>query len=305
MATQGVGIRTGQQNPVLKAAPAGDARAAQPGQQTPGTATPGSAMDPPSYSPPQVRPPVDQSTGQLGPEAIGLGNLGALIERQLAQPGAYGLDEVQRTKEYLAGEREAQRKTGVAGINADAARRGVFHSTMPVTSIGDLDAELMRASALEDVALQEKVAMSQQQGLQAAMQNAFGFLDRSQQGQQGLGQLGALAAQLGFQGAPDMNQATTNFLGLPGGQGGSVDPGVMAQLGQLLGGQQPGAGTPAPSAGPGPQVPAWGLPNMPSVAPPPVAQPQPARPAIDPSSVLPPELLAQMRGQREQPGAAF
>lgn len=216
-----------------------------------GLADGGSSFSPP---PAAASPSVPQNVGPLGTDAIGLGNLGALIERQLAQPGGFGSAEAIKTKEAFDQMSQRQERQGMAGINADLARRGVFHSSAGVPDIANLQTDLAGARAMADAQLLGRVADSQQSGLNSAIGNAMGYMGL--QGQQDLtdAQLGSLASQVGLAGqsglanlgqlAHSMGLGTTQTLGqlgLGAGNLGTAQTATQGNLGAALG--QLGLGT--------------------------------------------------------------
>lgn len=184
--------------------------------------------------------PAPQPGGDAG-GAIGLENLGGLIERLLGNPSAFGSPQIQEIRSALAGERERERQQRAAALNADAARRGVFHSTIPAFGLSELEGELASREALADAQLTAQAAQFHQTGQQQAIDNAFRFLGMGQQGAAGLANLGGLAGQIGFAGAPTVGGILNSFMQMPGAQAGGVDPGIAALIGQLLQGGGGGA----------------------------------------------------------------
>lgn len=190
--------------------------------------------------------PAEDQSGPVTEEgAVGLENLRAILERRLGTPSAFDMEVVQEIRSALDQERAGRRAQAASDINVDAARRGVFHSTVPAFDVRELEKSLAEEEALADAQLTQAAAAAQDQGLQSAVSDAFRFLENADAGQMGrsqlelerlrmLGSLGNLATQLGFQGGPTLGGAVGHFAGLPGAQAGGLDPTLFAVLGQLL-----------------------------------------------------------------------
>lgn len=191
-----------------------------------------------------VAPADDTQPGQpaTDPNAIGLENLGGLLERLLGSPDVFGNEQILGLRESLARERARERRDVGSSINVDAARRGVLQSSIPVTERIGLEDRLAGRAEDADVQLLNLAAQSRAQQLNTSIGQAFSFLGLGQQNDQLLGQLGGLAEQLGIQGAPNQGQGIEALLGLPGGGGGGINPQLLQQLGALFGQGQGGGG---------------------------------------------------------------
>jgi hypothetical protein len=188
-------------------------------------------------------PGAPTDPGGFGQAAVGLGDLGSLIERWMAQPGQFGQPEIQGIRSALGQEREEARRGAGARINADAARRGVFHSTIPALSQLGVEKELAGQEAMADAQLLSQAAQSRERGLQSSIGMGMDFMNQGQQNaiQQALatGQLGNMMMGQGTQGAPNMNSGLAALMQMGGGGAqGLMDPNLMAMLGNLFGGGQ-------------------------------------------------------------------
>jgi hypothetical protein len=182
-----------------------------------------------------------------GTEAIGLGNLGGLIERQLATPSRFGSAEVQQAFQHGSQNLEDAARMAEAQATTGAQQRGMFFGSPLTTSLGDISTQLQRGKG--DLLSNLLMAQAQTGGqdLNQAIANAFRFgenidLNALRQAQMGLGAVGA-----GFQGAPTSGQITGQIAGqpLPG------QPGVggFGALGQLFGQQQQAPSMAGPLSG--------------------------------------------------------
>lgn len=180
-----------------------------------------------------------EDPGGYGKAAIGLGDLGALIERRLAQPSAYGTDEMMAMRNALATKREESRRMGASALDADAARRGAFHSTIPTMGKYRMERGLAEQEAMADAQLLDRMASARDAGSAQAVQEAMGFMQAGQgnemQRLQLLGNLALGAGQLGQQGAPTMGGPLAALMQMGGGVQG-FDPSLFQMLGGLMGG---------------------------------------------------------------------
>jgi hypothetical protein len=184
-----------------------------------------------------------------GTGAIGLENLGALIERLMGNPNPMSSDHVMQIRGALAAERNRERMERAAAINTDSARRGVFHSTIPSFGLAALEGELAEREALADAQLTQQSAQFQQIGQQSSIDNAFRFLQMGRDGKMQQANIGAIMAELGMRGAPSMDGVMNAWMAQPGPQVGGMDPGIFALLGQLMQGGGGGGGGGGASGG--------------------------------------------------------
>ncbi len=178
---------------------------------------------------------------KLGGEAIGLENLGGVVERNLGSntdSGGFGSEEALRFRQIAGERREDERSQGIANIGARAANRGTFFSSIPSGQEGSLEERLQRSADQTDLELQNQIAAGSFRGSNRAVDDAFRFnqssFSNSQAGRAGLASMAGLAGQLGGQGAPDLNIAAGRFgidnFAQPGG--GNQD--LNSVLGQLF-----------------------------------------------------------------------
>jgi len=185
--------------------------------------------------------PGGAGVGQPGAEgAVGLENLGAVLERRLGtSTGGFGSAEAERFRKIAGAQREEERSAGVAGIESRAAKRGTFFSTIPSGAEGALETKLQRSADETDLQLQNLIAGASFKGQNRAIDDAFRFsqnaFQNEQQGASGLGNLGSLASQIGMQGGPSIDNAVNQFGMQPNAQGGGVNQDFMKVLGQLFG----------------------------------------------------------------------
>lgn len=199
----------------------------------------GAAGPPPEGTP---APAEDQNVGPLGTEAIGLENLGAVIERMLAQPSPFGSEEIQSIRDTLAEQREEERGRRAGEIAGSAARRGTFFSTIPAFQERALEERLAEEEALADARLTERAAQFQQQGQANAVQQAMQFLSQAQNAALSEGQLGLQALQAGQAGGPTIPSSLAALMQLPSGAPQGINPGLFSALGALIGQGQGGGG---------------------------------------------------------------
>lgn len=191
---------------------------------------------------PVEEPAADQDVGPLGPDAIGLDNLGAYIERLLAQPSGFDAQEIQQIRDTMAGQREEARGRAAGRISTDAARRGTFFSTIPAFQNRQLEERLAEEEALADAQLLSRAAEMEQAGIGQALQAAMQFLGQGTQAQLAQGQLALGNLQAGMQGMPTIPSSLAYLSQLPGGQVGGMDPSTFALLGMLMQQGQGGSG---------------------------------------------------------------
>jgi hypothetical protein len=232
----------------------------------------------PGQLPQGGQPQIPQQPGGLpqpgnpltpGVDAVPLGGLGGLIERQLANPSRFGLPQVQEAFNFLSGDLDRSAEAANQRAITDAQQRGVFFGSPLTNAQGDIASELQRGRS--NLATQLMLAQAQTGGqdLQNAFGNAFRFGENQLGAQQFAGQLGLNALGLGQQGAPDINTILGLIQGLPTAQLGSL-AGAGGGLGSLAGLlRQPQQEQPQQQSQPQPQVP---------FAPQPLPQPFPRPP---------------------------
>jgi len=185
----------------------------------------------------------DDPTGLLGTnplvpqgtEAIGLGNLGGLIERQLANPSAFGSSQVQDAFKGLVGQLDESAETANQRAIADAQSRGVFFGSPLTTSQGDIATQLQDAKGNLATQLLLNQAQTFGQDQNAAIGNAFRFGENQLGADQFAASLGLQSFGAGNQGAPNINSAANAIAAqpLPAPQGGSNA--ALGALGALFG----------------------------------------------------------------------
>lgn len=188
---------------------------------------------------------VAGSATSYGPNgAVGLGNLGALLERRLGNPTAFGGREIEALRSAMDAGDDQWLNQRFGELDVDAARRGVFSSTIPTRGRGEALGQVGAARKMANAQLLAQAAMARDQGLSGAVQDAMGFLDRAgmeqERGIAGLGNLGQAMLALGLQGGPDMNMAGS---GISGFQPSGATGGGMDDLGAVLSMFLSGAGT--------------------------------------------------------------
>lgn len=174
------------------------------------------------YTPMPVTAAAQPPAQPAAPQAQNpLAGLGERIAQWLQQPSGFNAPEVMRTRDLL------KRKLK-SDIDVDAAKRGVGFGTAPTAiygnEMGKIDTELLT-----------RMAQTQGSDLAAAVSAGQRFGEAGQQGT--LARLGMAiqAAGLGEQGQPNINQLLMSLAGMGMAPGASVDPNVMALLGQLFG----------------------------------------------------------------------
>lgn len=229
---------------------------------------PGGTFLPPGPPRPVPPPPVGGGNPLVpeGVPAIGLGSLGGLIERQLANPSRFGAPQAQEAFNFFSGDLQRQADEAANRARVGAASRGVFFGS------GGLNQEQRARQPFQTAQgqLATNLALSQaqtgSQDLNAAIANAFRFGENQQQADQFAANLGLQTSQFGFEGAPGIDQAIGAFGGLPlpgapPGLGPTLES--LARLAALLrqqggggstqvtiGGGQPGGNLPVPDAVP-------------------------------------------------------
>jgi len=184
--------------------------------------------------------PAGQTQAGGGGAPIGLENLAGVIERGLGTPSAFGSEQIDALRSSLRDDLGAQFQEGVEGLDIDAARRGVFHSTVPTAGRARLQGQQDRALASADAGFAAQAAQAQDAGRRDMIGAALNFGQMGQQGQQFQDNLAARLAEISGRGAPSGDVAATNLAGL-GGQfsqpgAGQIDPSVMALIAQMFGG---------------------------------------------------------------------
>lgn len=187
-----------------------------------------------SEAPPAEEPAPDQNAGPLGPEAIGIENLGSFIERLLAQPSGFDSQEIQQIRDTMSMQRERERERAAGRISTDAARRGTFFSTIPAFQNEKLEQGLAEREALADAQLLSQAAQMEQAGIGQAVNAAMQFLQQGTNASLAQGQLALGNMQAGMQGMPTIPSSLAYLSQLPGGQAGGMDPSTFALLGMLM-----------------------------------------------------------------------
>lgn len=205
-----------------------------PPEDPPGPDGPDDPPEEPPEEPPEPPPGEPDPPPPGGDGSWDLSNLAALLAQRLNQPSAFGTEEIQQLREWLASEREASRIGRTADLEADAASRGVFYGTPLTTSLGDLESELARAEAGHDVQLTQLAAQYQQEGMNRAIQDAMNFLQFASGERNSMFQNALAAANAGGAGGPDINTLLAGIMGLPGGSVEGLDPGFVELLSFLF-----------------------------------------------------------------------
>jgi hypothetical protein len=225
----------------------------------------GPAITPPAPRPPQIQPPVAGSP--YGPNAAGvpLGQVGGLIQQQLANPTRFDLPAFKDIFNFAKGDLQAEADRSRQGVTADAARRGVFHSDVPDTMTGgmhDINERYNRGLGALSSNLALEAARTGGQDFNSSLGNAFRFMENQQGADQFAANLGLQSAGLGYGGSPDINQLLSQISGQPLPQ---LGQNPLEALGSSLAMfQRPGATAPTvapPVAGSTPALPQ--LPQLP------------------------------------------
>lgn len=140
--------------------------------------------------------PAAQQQGQFDPGASALQQqLTQSLQQNLAQPGAFGAPEAQRTFSQLQDELEQSFTQRRADIDTDAARRGVFFSTAPLQGKSRLASDQARQlrGFATDIATQQAQGLGADraraaQAAQAAVGQQFGQQLQTFGARQGAGQ---------------------------------------------------------------------------------------------------------------------
>jgi hypothetical protein len=174
-------------------------------------------------------------TGQGGtgdPNAGGnpLGGLAEIIAGLINNPNPYEMDDIQRMREFMAGERDRTRKLRTADLTTNAANRGVFYGTPLTTSLGNLETELSRSEAQYDTELTRMAAEGRQNALSGYLGQALQFLTGAQGDQSIANQLALGAHGQGIMGGPDMNNAIQQLMALQGTGPGQLDSAMITNL---------------------------------------------------------------------------
>ena len=174
--------------------------------------------------------------------AVGMGDLGALIERRMANPTAFTGEVIQQQRDALGQQRAASRMEGEGRISADAARRGVFQSTIPTMDRLKLESGLAGQEAIADANFATQRAQAIDQGSANAVGEAMSFQNSANNNQLqqmlALGQLGSMSQNAGNAGAPTFGGATAGLMQLPAGVPPGTDPALFQLLGNMMGGQR-------------------------------------------------------------------
>lgn len=230
--------------------PAQQAQLAQPIQQMSSMVAPPPAVN-------VAQPPAPAALPQLGgnplipqgTQAVPLAGLGGLLERRLASPTRFDLPAVQQAFKFLGGELERKGEEAASRADVEAARRGVFFGTPGLTLREEARRPFQEALGGLGTNLLLEQARTGGQDVSQAIADAMRFGETGLQAEQFAAQLGLRAADLGFQGAPDINQMTGALAGMPLPGGG--DPNAIANAFGALGalaGQRQGVTAPVAAA---------------------------------------------------------
>jgi len=197
--------------------------ALRPPQGGPGTAAPPTlaVRQPPG---PSIQP--SQSPGGPAPLAspfgarpgVPLPQVGGLIQQQLANPTRFDLPAFKSVYDFAKGDLEQEAERSRQGVTADAARRGVYHSTAPDTMTGgnfDIGERFNRGLGTLASNLTLEQARTGGQDFNSAMGNAFRFMENQQAADQFGANLGLNTAQLGYGGSPDIQSILAQMSGQP------------------------------------------------------------------------------------------
>lgn len=174
------------------------------------------------------------------PEIAGLSELAALLVHRLNQPDPYSEEDIQRIRDYQAGERQREREQAFGGLDLNAARRGVFHSSIPVAGRARLEEGFRRAAEAADLDLLQMVSEARERRQSTAVQEALQLLGLGQTEQQTANALAIAAAQLGMHHGIDPNSLLAALMGQGGG--GAANSGSYDLLYTLLGSYFGGGG---------------------------------------------------------------
>lgn len=178
-----------------------------------------------------------------GPKpAIPLNGLGGLLEQNLGNPSRYDADVVKDAYGFLKGDLEREATDARSGAINDANSRGVYYGTPLNSGLAKVDTDYQRGLGSLATSLMMDQAHTYGNDRQASLDNAFRFGENQQRGDQFNANLGLQMGEFGSEGAPNINNAISQFGQLPlGANGQPLDLSALGKLYAMLNqGKAPG-----------------------------------------------------------------
>lgn len=159
----------------------------------------------------------ENERGGSGSSNSPFGDLGRLIEEAYRKPSRYDNEEAKKFYDYAKGDLQHERDMSLSELDTNAARRGVFHSSIPVTGSDAVGIGERYNRGLGDLAtnIEREMATTQAGDRSSAFGDAFKFLDGANRSDQTDLMIAQLAAQLGGNGGIDIGDVLQSYGPMP------------------------------------------------------------------------------------------
>lgn len=170
----------------------------------------------------------------------------AILQRLVDEPTAFQGKVIEDLRDKFDREQNEQGRGARANFNTDAARRGIFHSGVPVAANERLIGQQARAKSDSDAGFAAQQAEATDRGRNAAAQLATALGNLNLNDKLGTGNLGIQQQGINNQSQGLVNQKTQDMMNFAISQlnaGKDVDPAIWQQIAESFRSSTGGSGT--------------------------------------------------------------